>query len=511
MMKQVHETILAAIGGTPIVRLNRVAAHVASPIYVKCEFLNPGGSIKDRIGLAMLEAAEREGRISPGGTIIEATSGNTGMGLAVAAAVKGYRAIFVMPDKMSEEKIRSLRAFGATVVVTPTAVAPEDPRSYYSVARRLAQETPNAFYANQYTNAANPRAHYDSTGPEIWSQMAGEIDVFVAGMGTGGTISGCGRYLKERKPGVTVVGVDPEGSMYYDFVKKGEIVEPHTYRIEGIGEDFFPETMDFSVLDEVIRVADKESFLMTRRLLTEEGLFAGISSGAAVVGAIRYAESLPEPRTLLVILPDSGNRYLSKVYDDNWMREVGFLDPPRGRVRDVIGSASDSPIVITARLGETIGEVVRQMREHGISQLPVVDGTEVVGMIGESELIRPLLEGGMQPTDVIDSLVTTAFTRVAPSDPVDRLPEIFQRSHAAVVVENGVLRGIVTTIDLISYLSMHSPKCFTDGGIGRLQRQRPLQFKKGATVHPPPETEQAQRAMGGGVGRCAADREDGAA
>src|SRR5947209_814193 len=244
-MKPICENILAAIGETPIVRLNRLGAHVASPIYVKCEFLNPGGSIKDRIGIGMIEAAEKEGRIRPGGTIIEGTSGNTGMGLAIAAAVKGYRAIFVMPDKMSEEKIRSLRAFGATVVVTPTAVTPEDPRSYYSVSRRLAQETPNSFYVNQYANPANPRTHYETTGPEIWEQMGERLEVLVAGLGTGGTISGCGKYLKERNPKLQVVGVDPEGSMYYDFIKRGELVEPHTYRIEGIGEDFFPTTIDF--------------------------------------------------------------------------------------------------------------------------------------------------------------------------------------------------------------------------------------------------------------------------
>lgn len=459
-MKHTFETILAAIGNTPIVRLNRVASHVASTIYVKCEFLNPGGSIKDRVGLAMLEAAEREGRIQPGGTIIEATSGNTGMGLAVAAAVKGYRTLFVMPDKMSEEKIRSLRAFGATVVVTPTAVAPEDPRSYYSVAKRLSLETPNSFYANQYANAANPQAHYTSTGPEIWQQMGDQLDVFVAGMGTGGTISGCGRYLKEHQPKLTVVGVDPEGSMYYDFIKQGRIVEPHTYRIEGIGEDFFPTTMDFSVLDEVVRVADKESFLMTRRLLTEEGLFAGISSGAAVMGAIRYAESLTEAKTLLVILPDSGNRYLSKVYDDNWMREVGFLEPPRGRVWDVIGAAPEHAPVITARRGESIADVVSKMREHGISQLPVLDGQEVVGMIGESDLVRPLLDSSVRPDNVIDPLINTAFTSVSVADPVDRLPEIFQCGHAAVVLENGSLRGIVTQIDLISYLSQQESRRF---------------------------------------------------
>jgi cystathionine beta-synthase len=247
------------------------------------------------------------------------------VGLALAAAIKGYRTIFVMPDKMSNEKIRTLQAFGASVVITPTDVPPEDPRSYYNVARRLAEETPNACYVNQYVNPANPHAHYRTTGPEIWDQMGGRLDVLVAGLGTGGTISGCGKFLKERDPGITVVGVDPQGSMYYDYIKHGEIVEPRPYQIEGIGEDFLPETIDFAVIDDVVRVFDREAFQMTRRLLTEEGLFAGISSGAAVAGALRYAESLSVPKELLVILPDSGNRYLSKVFDDDWMRAAGFL------------------------------------------------------------------------------------------------------------------------------------------------------------------------------------------
>jgi cystathionine beta-synthase len=449
-------SILDAIGNTPIIRLNRVTERVDSPIYVKCEFLNPGGSIKDRVGLAMIEDAERRGLLHPGGTIIEATSGNTGVGLALAAAVKGYQLVFVLPDKMSEEKIRTLRAYGAEVIVTPTDVAPEDPRSYYCVARRLAQETPNSFYTNQYANPANPEAHYTSTGPEIWEQTGGEIDALVVGMGTGGTISGCGRYLKERNSRIKIIGVDPEGSLYYDLFKYNRRIEARPYKIEGIGEDFVPGTIDLGIVDDVIRVADRESFLMTRRLLAEEGLFVGISSGAAVVGALRYARRLRRPRQILVILPDSGNRYVSKVWNESWMREAGFLESPRARVQDVLRAAPQPRDVITASLGETIDHVVEKMREHAVSQLPVIHNSRLVGMISESDLMQPLLEGRKRAWEPIDDLVEHTFQAVSPSDPIDVLPPIFTDGGTALVVENGALRGVLTKIDLISYVSAAS-------------------------------------------------------
>jgi len=452
-MKEFKPTILDAIGQTPIVRLNRVAERVDSSIYVKCEFLNPGGSIKDRIGVAMIEDAERRGLLHAGGTIIEATSGNTGAGLALAAAVKGYRLIFVMPDKMSEEKIRTLRAYGATVVVTPTDVAPEDPRSYYSVARRLAMETPNSFYTNQYANPANPDAHYHSTGPEIWEQTGGQIDALVVGMGTGGTISGCGLYLKEKNPKIKIIGVDPEGSIYYDLFKYNRRVEAQPYKIEGIGEDFIPGTINLGIIDDVIRVADRESFLMTRRLLAEEGIFAGISSGAAVVGALRYARRLRLPRQILVILPDSGNRYVSKVWNDAWMRDAGFLESPRARVADLLKVTPPSGAIITARLGEPIDHVIGKMKEHGISQLPVIHNCELIGMIAENDLVQPLLEGRKRPTEPIDDLVQQAYKAVSLADPIDVLPEIFSGGNTALVVENGALRGVLTKIDLISFVS----------------------------------------------------------
>src|SRR5688572_11968962 len=325
MMKGSLQNILEAVGRTPIVRLNSVARHVAADIYVKCEYLNPAGSMKDRVAMNIVADAERRGLLRPGGTIVEATSGNTGMGLAMVAAIRGYSCVFVMPDKMSHEKIASLRAYGAKVVICPTAVEPSDPRSYYSVARRLVEETPGAFYANQYHNPANPEAHYLSTAPEIWEQTKGEFDVFVGGMGTGGTLSGCGRYFKERKPEMKIVGVDPVGSLYYEYVKTGRLTKAFSYYVEGIGEDFLPSTMNLDILDEVVQVDDKECFLMTRELVRREGIFCGGSCGAAVVGAIKYARSLRKPQRIIVLLPDSAQKYLSKIFNDEWMRRNGFL------------------------------------------------------------------------------------------------------------------------------------------------------------------------------------------
>lgn len=327
----IYDNVLKAIGNTPIVRLNKVIQGGEANFFAKLEFMNPGGSIKDRIGTWMIEDAERKGLLKPGGTIVEGTSGNTGIGLAMAAAIHGYRCIFVLPDKMSIEKIRTLKAFGAEVVVTPTAVEPDDPRSYYQVSRRLARETPNSIYMNQYDNLANREAHYRVTGPEILKQMP-DIDVFIAGIGTGGTICGVGKYLKEHRPSCQIVAVDPVGSIVYDYFKTGQLrTAPKTYKIEGIGEDFIPKNYDFSVIDDMIQVEDRESFLMTRELLTKEGIYSGISSGSAVVGALKWIKKQGHAfkgKNVLIILPDSGNRYLSKVYNDDWMREAGFLENP---------------------------------------------------------------------------------------------------------------------------------------------------------------------------------------
>ena len=321
---EVHKTILDAIGNTPLVRLNKVSKGFKPTILAKLENLNPGGSVKDRIGIAMVEQAEQTGLLKPGGTIIEPTSGNTGVGLAMVASVKGYKMIFVMPDKMSEEKRSILRAYGAKVVVTPTNVSPESPEHYTKVAERLARETPHSYMPNQYENRANPDAHYRTTGPEIWRQTEGKVDVFVCGMGTGGTITGIGRFLKEKKKNLKVVGADPEGSIFYPRYH-GDKEEPHQYKVEGIGEDFMPGTMDMSIVDDIIQVSDKDAFHMARRLVQEEGILVGGSGGTAVHAAVKVAEHLPKDKTIVTLLPDTGRNYLSKLFSDQWMKEQGFL------------------------------------------------------------------------------------------------------------------------------------------------------------------------------------------
>src|SRR5215813_4424956 len=318
--------ILDAIGKTPLVRLNRINQGLKPQMYVKADYTNPGGSVKDRIGVFMIDEAERKGLLKPGGTIIEGTSGNTGMGLALVAAVRGYKMVFTITDKQSKEKVDLLKALGAEVIVCPTAVEPEDPRSYYSVAKKLAREMPNSFYPNQYENPMNPEAHYRSTGPEIWEDSDGKITHFVCGMGTGGTISGVGKYLKEKNPNVKVIGVDPIGSLYYEYVKKGTVGKARTYVVEGIGEDFFPTSMNLEILDDILQVNDEECFVVARRLVKMEGLFTGGSGGGCISGALRLAKNLTEKDFVVAFLPDTGMRYLSKVYNDEWMRERNYGD-----------------------------------------------------------------------------------------------------------------------------------------------------------------------------------------
>lgn len=448
------DNILELVGETPLVRCHSIADHVEADIYLKLEYLNPGSSVKDRPAMKIIEDAEERGELEPGGTIVEATSGNTGMGLALAAANKGYDCIFVMPDKMSEEKVKALRAFGAQVKQCPTAVEPDDPRSYYSVAERLAEETPGGFLANQYHNPSNPSAHYETTGPEIWEQTDGEIDVFVSTMGTGGTISGTGEYLKDQNEDVEVVGVDPVGSIYYDYFKTGKKTEAHTYLVEGFGEDIIPGTMHFDVVDEVVRVDDKECFVTTRRLVREEGVYAGGSSGGALKGAIKYAERIDEPANIVVIMCDSGSRYLSKIFDDDWMRENGFLEPDwsEGTVDDLLTHTKDGPLY-SAEIGETVQSVIKAMKEHGISQLPVVDEAEIVGLINETDVLEHLLEEGNR-SDPIDELVETQFTLVEPDNHVSMIGSFFQQDKVVIVVdEDEAPIGIITKIDFIDYVS----------------------------------------------------------
>ena len=452
----IKETILDSIGNTPLVRLHKLARGVRPALLAKVEFLNPGGSVKDRIGLGMIEAAGREGKLRPGGTIVEGTSGNTGVGLAIAAAIKGYKTIFVMPDKMSEEKIRLLRAFGARVVITPTNVMPDDPRSYYSVSRRLAEETPNAILAGQYWNPANPAAHYQTTGPELWRQTGGRIKAFIAGMGTGGTISGTGKYLKERNPDIKIVGVDPVGSLYTHYFESGELGEAHSYKVEGVGEDFLPTTMDFSVVDDVVQVTDKESFLMTRRLVREEGLFGGGSCGLAMAGALKWlraeGSALGEDDMVVVLLPDSGSRYLSKIFDDTWMRENSFLEP--NTVADLLAGRERE--VITASEDTSIEAAIRQMKTHAISQLPVLDATgKLHGIIGEGDLLDYLISGGAMDHTIAE-LHAHEVATIDPDTPLDELSSIFGRNQAAVVVRDDAVAGIVTKIDVIDFLASRS-------------------------------------------------------
>jgi cystathionine beta-synthase len=457
---RVHDSILDTIGNTPLVRLNKVTQDLQCKVYAKIEFFNPGGSVKDRIGLAMIEEAERSGRLKPGGTVVESTSGNTGVGLAIVCALRGYKAVFVMPDKMSMDKVRLLRGFGAKVIITPTAVTPDDPRSYYSVANKTVAETPNAILANQYHNPENPAAHVKTTGPEIWEQTGGKVTDVVIGMGTGGTITGVGRYLKSKNPAIKIIGVDPVGSLLYDTWRLGRIPdEPFlkTYKVEGIGEDFLPTSLDLSVVDEVIQVGDKESFLTTRRLVREEAIFCGGSSGTAVAAALRYAQGLGPERYVVVILPDSGSRYLTKVFDDEWMREMGFLESAwaERRASDVLGAKSSSELY-TARPNGHMNEVVALMKKHDISQLPVVsDDGALLGLVSEIDLLNHLLTADHRDhaDETIADVMREEVATVTLETPLEVLMSVFVTGHVAVVTQDSKPVGIITKIDLLDYLS----------------------------------------------------------
>jgi cystathionine beta-synthase len=461
----IYENALQIIGNTPIVRLNRVTQGSGANFFAKIEFMNPGGSIKDRIGWTMIEDAEKKGLLKPGGTIVEGTSGNTGVGLAIAAAIKGYRCIFVLPDKMSEEKIRNLRSFGARVVVTPTAVAPDDPRSYYQVSRRLARETPNSIYMNQYDNLSNRETHYKSTGPEILKQFP-DVDVIVAGIGTGGTVCGVGKYMKENRPSCQIVAVDPVGSIVYEYFKTGKFeAKPKTYKIEGIGEDFIPKNYDFSVIDDMIQVEDKESFLMTRDLLTREGLYVGVSSGSAVVGAMKWVQNQGEKlkgKNVLVILPDSGNRYLSKVFNDDWMREAGFLERPSlGTVADImLMTKTGNTAVIMAKETDKVSAIIELMRSKDISQVPATDDAGwVKGVVTEGALLSALYEGRAKPNDTIANLVDPSVEFVTPADPVEKVSRLVSSGKTPLIndpSQGGKFIGILTKIDLLTYLGNRS-------------------------------------------------------
>ncbi len=454
---RIGDSILDTIGDTPLVRLSRIGAGLRPQLVAKLEVFNPGGSIKDRVAVALIEAAERDGRLRPGGTIVEPTSGNTGTGLAIAARLKGYRVMAVMPDKMSREKIDLLRAYGAEVVLAPTDVPPDSPRSYYRVADRLTEEIPGAFQPNQYANEANPRAHYESTGPELWEQTGGRITHLVVGVGTGGTVTGTVRYLRERRPDLVVVGADPEGSIY-----SGGEENVRPYLVEGVGEDFWPATFDPTTVDRWVTVSDRDAFLTTRRLAQAEGILAGGSGGLALHAALTVAAEIEDPDALMVvILPDGGRSYLSKVFSDAWMRQYGFLERDSDlTVGDVLRQkreAGEFPALVTVQPHFRVREAVALLHEHHVSQLPVVssnDPTTVVGAIGERGLLRHAAQDPALLDAEIADVMEPPFPAVCTGDPVREAVELLVGDQQALLVtHDGHAEGLVTRTDLLEALA----------------------------------------------------------
>jgi len=456
-----YENVLEAIGNTPLIRLNRLAQGLKPRIYVKAEFMNPGGSVKDRIGVAMIDDAERKGLLKPGGTIVEGTSGNTGIGLALVAALRGYKLIFTITDKQSREKINLLKALGAEVIVCPTAVEPEDPRSYYSVADKMTAEIPGAYHPNQYENQENPKAHYRTTGPEIWADTEGEITHFVGGMGTGGTISGVAKYLKEQNPKIKIIGSDPVGSLYYDKIVHNKMGVAKPYVVEGIGEDFFPGTMDLDCVDDVIVTPDKDCFLMTRKLATMEGILTGGSGGSAVVAGLEYAKKLTEKDFMVILVPDTGMRYLSKIYNDEWMKENQYFESEvHLKVADILASKrkhGKGGKLATVKPTDKMFAAMALMRKLDISQLPVFEKDKVVGTIMEDEILGHMLKGRDIKKMIVREAMTGPLPVLAPEARVESVLRYFTPDRPAVLIKTGkTTYDIVTKYDVVNAVSRAS-------------------------------------------------------
>ncbi len=457
MHPKICDSILDAIGDTPLVRLNRLTKGlIAADVLAKLETFNPGNSIKDRMALKMIEDAERAGKLRPGGTIVEGTSGNTGIGLAIAAVVKGYKCIFATTDKQSKEKVDALKAFGAEVIVCPTNVEPEDPRSYYSVSSRLERETPNAWKANQYDNLSNSQAHYEQTGPEIWEQTEGRIDHLVSGVGTGGTICGVGKYLKERKPTVKVWGIDTYGSVFKKYKETGifDKNEIYPYITEGIGEDFLPKNVDFSIIDHFEKVTDKDAALMTPRIAREEGIFAGNSAVAAMAGVLQLADRFKAGETVVVIFHDHGSRYLGKMFNPDWMREKGFLEPTGLTARDLVANKRQSPLVAIDR-HEPVARAAHVMTEHGFSQIPVTAGGRIIGSINEARLYAEIVRHPEIKRGPIEAIMQPAFPFADVSTSLESLAGMLTPENPAVLVRDfkSDETYIITRSDVIQALS----------------------------------------------------------
>lgn len=450
-----YNNILETIGNTPLVKLNKITKDIPATVLAKVETTNPGNSIKDRMALKMIEDAERDGRLKPGGTIIEGTSGNTGMGLAIAAVIKGYKCIFTSTDKQSKEKFDALRAFGAEVIVCPTNVEPEDPRSYYSVSSRLEREVPNSWKPNQYDNLSNSQAHYEQTGPEIWEQTEGKITHLVAGVGTGGTISGIARYLKEKNPAIQIIGIDTYGSVFKKYKETGEFDknEIYPYITEGIGEDFLPQNVDFSLIDHFEKVTDKDAALMTREIALKEGIFAGNSTGSAVAGVLQLKDKFKEGDVVVIVFPDHGSRYMAKMYNEDWLRERGFLADEKLTARQIIDKKENQEIV-TIDCEKSVLEAINTIKTLNISQIPVTQKGMVIGKVTESDILHAMLENASLKSQPVKAITTAPFPFVDLNTSIDKISSMINKDNIAVLVEDGGRIEIITQYDIINAMSV---------------------------------------------------------